>query len=105
VVLRVGLRTIVFRRVTIFREEAIFVLARALRFGAGDRLLEVAVAFTEERRRGAFRFPPELAFFRFTAARFMTDYWVRLGFLFEPRNANSGRGRAFFALDSPANCG
>ena len=83
------LRAVAFRVVTIFREETAFVLARTLRLVALNRVLEVVLAFTEERRRGAFDFPPELAFFRFTAARFMTDYWLRLGFLLGPCNVNS----------------
>ena len=49
------------------------VLTRFVRLIAVSRLLEAVVIFAEERRRGAFRFAPELAFFRFATTRFMTD--------------------------------
>ena len=87
---RVALRMTVFRLVAMGSEETALVLTRALRLTALGRVLAAVAAFAEDRPRGAFRFAPELAFFRFATTRFMTDYWLRLGFLLRSCNANSG---------------
>jgi len=72
---RRDLRATIFRFAAIRAEAAVSLLTLCLGLLAIDRgLVVVGVVAKDRRRRGAFRFAPELDFFRFATTRFMTDY-------------------------------
>jgi hypothetical protein len=102
-----GLDQAIFRFAAVRQGLAALGLRTFFRLVVVRGFLRAAVAIlTAWARRGALRFAPVPAFFRFTraTARFMTDYRLRLGWLLGSCNGNSLYIQSFFALDSATGC-